>query len=85
MTLNLNKELRKAAILIQSLDPRSANMLLMQLNRATAQKVIEVQSRLGEIPSHEKEHVLSEFLETVQLVSKDSCTTPFSSENSGGV
>lgn len=70
MRNELKAELRKAAILIQSLDRKSADLLLAQLNRQTASEVMRMAENLDSVSSLEKQLVLSEFLETVQIVSK---------------
>ncbi|MEE2641516.1 MAG: hypothetical protein VX768_12885 [Planctomycetota bacterium] len=66
MTGNENMELRKAAILIESLDPESVRLLLRQLHDKAAQQVLQSTRQLGSVSSREKEMVLTEFLMAVQ-------------------
>ncbi len=81
---DLNAELRKAAILIKSLDPKSANQLLAHLNRSTAHQVVQMAQHLDGVSSREKQLVLYEFLETVHVVTaSDSLTQSNVSERQG--
>ena len=64
-------EIRKAAILISSLDQESAKLLLSQLNQETSDIVLQQLRQLDNVTLGEKEDVLAEFLKTVQLVSRN--------------
>ena len=71
MELEINPEIRKAAILIDSLDRQSAQLLLGQLNKQTAESVRQQVHKLTNVTIREKESVLAEFLKTVQLVAEN--------------
>lgn len=60
--MKLSPALRKAAILISSLDARSADALLDQMGEAQARRVRDAVLELGDIPPHEQEAVIAEFL-----------------------
>lgn len=53
--------IRKAAILIQALDPSSADVMLAQLDSATARRVREAARKLPAIDTAEQQAVLEEF------------------------
>lgn len=58
----LSPALRKAAILISSLDARSADALLDQMGEAQAQRVRAAVMELDDIDPREQEEVIAEFL-----------------------
>lgn len=53
--------IRKAAILVSSLDRPSAQALLRQLGTADAGRVVQMMTQLGDIPATERRRVLDEF------------------------
>ena len=55
--------LRKAAIIIDSLDRRAADALLAQLAPETAARVRQVRWQLGTVESRERERIIAEFLQ----------------------
>jgi flagellar motor switch protein FliG len=57
----LSPTLRKAAILISSLDVRTADALLEQMGEAQAQRVRDAVMELGEVPAEEQEQIIAEF------------------------
>jgi flagellar motor switch protein FliG len=57
----LTPTLRKAAILISSLDVRTGDALLEQMGEAQAQRVRDAVMELGEVPAEEQEQILAEF------------------------
>jgi flagellar motor switch protein FliG len=59
--MSLSPTLRKAAILISSLDVRTADALLEQMGAAQAQRVRDAVMELGEVPAEEQEQILAEF------------------------
>src|SRR5688572_10417539 len=63
-----NDSLRKAAILIATLDPRSAERLLAQMPAEQAQRVRRVVAQLGPIDSVEQETVVAQFVRVGPLV-----------------
>jgi flagellar motor switch protein FliG len=62
------RSLRKAAILVASLDAREAESLLRQMSPAQAQVLREQVERLGEIDAAEQSEVLEEFFRIGPLV-----------------
>ncbi len=64
-----NDELRKAAILIDSLDDDSARLFLRKLNMNTAREIHQLAKDLGRVTKEEKENVLAEFLKRIQQIS----------------
>lgn len=57
----MNNQLRKAAILVASLDKASAEALLAQMPKAIAQRVLAAAKELGPIDPREQQEVLSDF------------------------
>ena len=62
-----NMSLRKGAILISSLDPRSADALLDQMDEELAARVRRAAMELGDVPREEEERVIREFLQAGSL------------------
>lgn len=62
-------DIRKAAILIDSLDEDSTRLFLRKLNLSTAREIHQLAKDLGQVTREEKERVLSEFLKTIQQIS----------------
>lgn len=60
--MSLTPTLRKAAILINSLDARSADALLDQMGEAQARRVRDAVLELGDIDPIEQERIIAEFL-----------------------
>ena len=65
------EDIRKAAILIDSLDENSSRLFLRKLNLSTAREIHQLAKDLGQVTSEEKERVLSEFLKTIQQIASN--------------
>ena len=59
--MTLTPTLRKAAILISSLDARTGDALLEQIGEAQSQRVRDAVMELGDVPAEEQERILAEF------------------------
>lgn len=53
--------IRKAAILVSSLDRATAKLVLRQLGTADAGRVVQMMTQIGEVPAAERRRVLDEF------------------------
>jgi flagellar motor switch protein FliG len=60
--------IRKAAILVASLDPATAHAMLDQLGPEQAQRVRQAMDGLGQIDSHERQEVIEEFFRVGPMV-----------------
>ena len=71
MTTHRNAGLRRAAILIESLDRKLSRKLLRQLNHVTVEQIVETAKTLNDVSSREKELVLTDFLCAIQVIPRE--------------
>src|SRR4051812_34456966 len=67
----MSSSLRKAAILVSSLDTRSADALLDQMGETQAARVRQAIMQLGEVNSAEQDQIIGQFLSSRNTADPD--------------